>query len=74
MKFLSIDRLDGAYAICQDDVEKLYAIKIRELPENARPGDVLSLSPDGILVFDKKETMNRKNRIKKLQNKLFDVD
>lgn len=72
--FLSIDRFDGDYAICQDDNEKLYEIKMSELPENAKPGDVLKLSPDSTLSFDVAETLNRKKRIKKLQDKLFDVD
>ncbi|MFR1509873.1 MAG: DUF3006 domain-containing protein [Acutalibacteraceae bacterium] len=72
--FLSIDRFDGDYAICQDDNEKLYEIKMSELPENAKPGDVLKLSPDSTLSFDVAETLNRKKRIKKLQDKLFGID
>ena len=72
--FLSIDRFDGDYAICQDDNEKLYEIKMSELPENAKPGDVLKLSPDSTLSFDVAETLNRKKRIKKLQDKLFGRD
>ena len=72
--FLSIDRFDGEYAICQDDNEKLYEIKMSELPENAKPGDILKISPDGTLAFDMAETLNRKKRIKKLQDKLFGID
>ena len=72
--FLSIDRFDGDYAICQDDNEKLYEIKMSELPKNAKPGDVLKLSPDSTLSFDVAETLNRKKRIKKLQDKLFGID
>lgn len=72
--FLSIDRFDGDYAICQDDNEKLYAIKMSDLPENAKPGDILKLSPGGTLAFDMAETLSRKKRIKKLQDKLFDID
>lgn len=74
MKFLSIDRLDGAYAICQDDEEKMYEIKIGKLPPNIKPGDVLILSSDGLLNLDINETAKRKKRIKELQDKLFDVD
>lgn len=72
--FLSIDRFDGDYAICQDDNEKLYEIKMSKLPENAKLGDILKISPDGTLAFDMAETLNRKKRIKKLQDKLFDID
>ena len=72
--FLSIDRFDGDYAICQDENEKLYEIKMSELPQNAKLGDILKLYPDGTLVFDMAETLNRKKRIKKLQDKLFGID
>ena len=72
--FLSIDRFDGNYAICQADDLKLYAIKKSDLPKNAKPGDILSMLPSGILTLDIKETSRRKRRIKKLQNKLFKID
>lgn len=72
--FLSIDRFDRDYAICQDDEEKLHAIKIRKLPQNVKPGDVLNLSSECVLTVDMDETLRRKKRIKELQDKLFDVD
>lgn len=74
MMMLSIDRFDGVYAICEGDDEKLYAIEKSELPKGAKPGDVLKLSSDGSLTFDEDETKLRKERIKKLQNKLFEVE
>ena len=72
--FLSIDRFDGIYAICESDEPKLYAIKKSELPQNAQAGDVLNLSSDGVLMVDFAETEKRKLRIKTLQNKLFSAD
>lgn len=74
MMMLSIDRFDGAYAICEGDNEKLYAIEKSELPMGAKPGDVLKLSSDGSLTLDEDETKRRKERIKKLQNKLFGAE
>ena len=68
---MSIDRIEGKYAICEDDNQKLYAIDLSELPPCAKPGDVLKLSNDGILSIDKDETEKRKKRIKNLQDKLF---
>lgn len=74
MMMLSIDRFDGVYAICEGDDEKLYAIEKSELPTGAKPGDVLKLSLDGSLFLDEDETKHRKQRIKKLQDKLFEVE
>ncbi len=74
MMMLSIDRFDGVYAICEGDDEKLYAIEKSELPKGAKPGDVLKLSSGGSLTLDEDETKRRKERIKKLQNKLFEVE
>lgn len=72
--FLSIDRFDENYAICQADDLKLYAIKKSELPQNTKPGDILNMLPNGSLALDIKETDRRKKRIKKLQNKIFKID
>lgn len=72
--FLSIDSFDGDYALCQDDEEKLHTIKVSNLPKNAKPGDVLKLLSNGALKIDVNETLRRKKRIKKLQDKLFDID
>ncbi len=69
---LSIDRFEGAYVICQDDNEKLYAIEKKEIPDEAIPGDILSIDENtGELKVDKKETKIRKEKIKSLQDKLF---
>lgn len=72
--FLSIERFDGDYAICQDDNEKLHEIKISKLPKKTKPGDVLKVSSDGKLVLDMTETLSRKKRIRKLQDRLFEID
>lgn len=69
---LSIDRFEGAYAICQDDNEKMYAIEKKEIPNEAILGDILSIDENtGELKVDKKETKIRKEKIKSLQDKLF---
>lgn len=74
MMMLSIDRFDGVYAICEGDDEKLYAIEKSELPKGAKPGDVLRLSSDGSLTLDADETKRRKERIQKLQDKIFGTE
>ena len=72
MMMLSIDRFDGVYAICEGDDQKRYAIKTVELPKDVKPGDVLRISSDGSLALDAEETTRRRERIKRLQDKLFE--
>lgn len=43
MKTIKINRLEGIYAICEDENQKYYAIEISELPEGASAGDVLKV-------------------------------
>lgn len=68
---VSIDRFEGAYAICEDDKCRLYAIEKGELPKDAREGSIIELSDDGSIVIDEEATKLRRERIKKLQDKLF---
>ena len=68
---VSIDRFEGIYAICEDDKCRLYAIDKGELPKGAKEGSVIELSDDGNIVIDEQATKLRRERIKKLQDKLF---
>ena len=68
---LSLDRFEGDYAICEDDAQRRHEIHQSKLPTNAKPGDILTLSSDGILSIDKAETAKRQARIKALQDKLM---
>lgn len=68
---LSIDRFEELYAICEDDNQKLYEIEISMLPKNAKPGDIIDVSDNGRFFIDFQETSKRKEKIKKLQDKLF---
>lgn len=71
MRKLVIDRFDGTYAICEDPEKKMFAISLNELPQGAKPGDVLRISDSGELSVDKEETQRRRKKIAGLQNKLF---
>lgn len=68
---VSIDRFEGIYAICEDEKCRLYAIEKGELPKEAKEGSIVELSDDGSIIIDKEATRLRRERMKKLQDKLF---
>lgn len=71
MRKLIIDRFEGTYAICEDQEKKMFAISLNELPQGAKPGDVLQISVAGELSVDQEETQRRRKKMAGLQSKLF---
>ena len=71
MRKLIIDRIEGTYAICEDQEKKMFAISLNELPQGAKPGDVLQISGAGELSVDQEETQRRRKKMAGLQSKLF---
>ena len=71
MRKLIIDRFEGTYAICEDQEKKMFAISLNELPQGAKPGDVLQISGAGVLSVDQEETQRRRKKMADLQSKLF---
>jgi hypothetical protein len=72
MKTLTIDRFEGTYAICQGSDEKLFAIEISEMPEGAKEGDVLDINDsEGTLSINAEKTAQKRSKVKKFQDKLF---
>ncbi|MDR1467380.1 MAG: DUF3006 domain-containing protein [Oscillospiraceae bacterium] len=72
MKFLYLDRFDGAVAVCEDDDCKTSFIKKKLLPRNADVGCVLRVEDNGRIIVDEKETKSRLKLAKDLEKKLFD--
>ncbi|WP_101697745.1 DUF3006 domain-containing protein [Clostridium minihomine] len=72
MKTLIIDRFEGVYAICEDKDKKFFAIEASELPQNVREGDVLEINDDGTLSVNAEKTAERRNKILKKQNALWE--
>lgn len=79
-RILIIDRFEGGYAICEEEVQgkgrskkdiQFFGIELGELPEGAKEGDVLVIGKDGSLRIDEKATKERREKIQKLQNKLW---
>lgn len=71
MKQLIIDRFENNYAICEDAEKRMFAIEREEVPKEAKEGDVLRISDQGGLSVDAEETKRRREKIAKLQNKLW---
>lgn len=71
MKQLIIDRFENNYAICEDGEKRMFAIEREEVPKEAKEGDVLRISDQGELTVDKEETKRRREKIAKMQNKLW---
>ena len=51
MRTLTIDRIEGIYAICtdksqKDDKQKFFGIQISELPQGASAGDTISVNDE----------------------------
>ena len=65
MKKLTIDRLEGIYALCADENQKFFAIELSELPKGAKAGDVLSVNDEeGTLSVDEAASAARKKKTK----------
>lgn len=63
MKTITISRMEGIYAICEDKNQKYYAIEIAELPKGAKVGDVLIVDDvEGTLTIHEKETAGNKKQ------------
>ncbi len=71
MRILAIDRFEGTFAICEDDERRAFAIEKSELPSEAREGDIIRISDDAVITIDKEETQRRRDKNKKLQDKLW---
>ncbi|QNB44998.1 DUF3006 family protein [Thermanaerosceptrum fracticalcis] len=66
-----IDRFEGPFAVCEDEERKMINIEKEKLPKEAKEGSVLIIQGDEIEI-DYNETENRKNRIKKMMDSLWE--
>ncbi len=72
MRELIIDRMEGNFYICEDAEKKMFAIDKAEMVKGAKEGDVITISDDGIISVDEEKTRERKKKIGKLQNSVFE--
>lgn len=78
---LMIDRFEGIYAICEEQGgakgkkkkdQHYFGIELTELPEGAKEGDVLRIGDDGTIQIDTKATKERREKIQKLENSVWE--
>lgn len=74
MRNLTVDRVDGIYAICEDNERKMFAIPTSELPDNVREGDKLEIDDEGIITINAEATAADRASVRAKENNLFEKD
>lgn len=65
-----VDRIEGAFAVCEMDDKSMQNIALSELPAGIKEGDALAVD-NGTYVIDVKQTKERSERIAQKMNRLF---
>lgn len=64
MRTLTVERMEGIYAICRDKEQKFFGIQISELPQGVAVGDVIAVDDEmGTLTVTK--PAEKKNKVVK---------
>ncbi len=74
MRHLTVDRIDGIYAICEDKDRKMFAIPMAELPANVRSGDKLDIDDEGVISVNAEATAAARAEVRAKENELFKND
>lgn len=56
MRILKIDRTEGSFFICEDKEKKMFAIEKNEMPKDAKCGDTIVISDDGVITVSDTKT------------------
>lgn len=65
-----VDRIEGAFAVCEMDDKSMQNIALSELPAGIKEGDVIAMD-NGTYVIDAKQTKECSERIAQKMNRLF---
>ena len=71
MEYVSVDRFEGGFAVCEREDRTFLNIEREKLPKDVREGSVLRIENSGKISLDLEEEKRRRDEIIKLQNKLF---
>ncbi len=71
MEFLSVDKIENSWVICEDELGEKHEFNISELPTEIKEGDILTLNPAGKWIINYKVTESRKKYINQLRNKIY---
>ena len=69
MKY-SVERIEENVALCEDDLGKTVKLRLDELPENIREGDIIVRTENGYTI-DSDETSVLRKKMAEMQKKLF---
>lgn len=70
MRKVTIDRLEGGFAVCEESDGTMSDIPLSDLPSEAAEGSIL-LESDGAWIVDKKEGAERRERVRRKMDRLF---
>lgn len=73
MSYLSIDRIEGEVAICEDENRTRIELPLKEISGSPKEGDII-LCAEGVYRVSKEETDRRRAEILRLQQQLFSAD
>ena len=71
MEFLSIDRIEGDYALCEAADRSMRTIARKEIAGNPKEGDVIFYQ-EGAWHVSPEETARRREQAVRLQKQLFE--
>ena len=72
MKFLTIDRFEGGFAVCEDEDGKILNVDKTTIENSAKEGDIIFLSEgQGIFFVDKKKSEDRRRSIEERFRRLI---
>lgn len=69
MKY-SVERIEENIALCEDDLGETVKLRLDELPENIREGEIIVRTENGYTI-DSDETSVRRKKMAEMQKKLF---
>lgn len=70
----SVDRIEGDYAVCEDECGKMKKIKLKLLPIEIKEGMIICKNKQNKYIVDLYKTNRRREKIYKLQQELFNKD
>ena len=74
MRHLTVDRIDGIYAVCEDKDRKMFAIPLAELPSRVKEGDKLDIDDEGVIHINNQATAAARKAVKAKEKSLFTDD
>lgn len=72
MERLTIDRFEGAFALCEDSSGNMHDLPREAVPSHAKEGDILVLQPDGGYIVDEQATKSRREKVRSLFESLLE--